>query len=143
MPSSPSSPADATGARAWTRTCPRLSCGAPTTARRTGRLRRLLGGHTHRGPFVRRRGPADTGQPDLADTFDVTFPGFGGEPVKAWLRLPGTATEPLPAVVQCVACGGGLTPVNLRPAVTAPPGLAPRRQAARKEHLLCIRTTTL
>lgn len=41
------------------------------------------------------------------DTFDVTFPGFGGEPVKAWLRLLGTATGPLPAVVQYVGYGGG------------------------------------
>ncbi|WP_333492206.1 acetylxylan esterase [Streptomyces camelliae] len=32
---------------------------------------------------------------------------FGGEPVKGWLRLPGTATEPLPAVVKYVGCGGG------------------------------------
>jgi hypothetical protein len=38
---------------------------------------------------------------------NVTFPSFGGEPVKAWLRLPGTAAGPLPAVVQYVGYGGG------------------------------------
>ncbi|WP_221305169.1 acetylxylan esterase [Streptomyces sp. Ag109_O5-1] len=50
--------------------------------------------------------PVSTGL-STVDTFDVTFPGFGGEPVKAWLRLPGTATGPLPAVVQYVRHGGG------------------------------------
>ncbi|MFF7209069.1 acetylxylan esterase [Streptomyces sp. NPDC008238] len=39
--------------------------------------------------------------------FDVTFPGFGGEPVRAWLRLPHGAEGPLPAVVQYVGYGGG------------------------------------
>lgn len=32
-------------------------------------------------------------------SFDVTFPGFGGEPVKAWLTLPAQSEGPLPAVV--------------------------------------------
>jgi cephalosporin-C deacetylase len=41
------------------------------------------------------------------DAFDVTFPGFGGEPVRAWLRLPRGASGPLPAVVQFVGYGGG------------------------------------
>ncbi|CAM5465519.1 acetylxylan esterase [Leifsonia shinshuensis] len=39
--------------------------------------------------------------------FDVTFNGFGGQPVKAWLRVPAEATAPLPAVVQYVGYGGG------------------------------------
>lgn len=39
--------------------------------------------------------------------FDVTFPGYGGEPVRAWLRLPHGAEGPLPAVVQYVGYGGG------------------------------------
>ncbi|MEY9844101.1 acetylxylan esterase [Streptacidiphilus sp. MAP5-3] len=50
--------------------------------------------------------PVSTGL-STVDTFDVTFPGFGGEPVKAWLRLPRTTTGPLPAVVQYVGYGGG------------------------------------
>lgn len=36
----------------------------------------------------------------LIDTYDVTFAGFGGSPVKAWLHVPAGATGPLPAVVQ-------------------------------------------
>lgn len=34
------------------------------------------------------------------DVFDVTFAGFGGHPIRAWLRLPRHRPEPLPAVVQ-------------------------------------------
>jgi cephalosporin-C deacetylase len=41
------------------------------------------------------------------DVFDVSFPGFGGEPIKAWLRMPHGASEPLPAVVEFVGYGGG------------------------------------
>jgi cephalosporin-C deacetylase len=43
----------------------------------------------------------------LVDVFDVTFPGFGGEPVKAWLTVPAQAVEPLPAVVEFIGYGGG------------------------------------
>lgn len=41
------------------------------------------------------------------DVFDVTFPGFAGQPVRAWLRVPRGATAPLPTVVQYVGYGGG------------------------------------
>ncbi|MEV0428740.1 acetylxylan esterase [Micromonospora sp. NPDC050495] len=41
------------------------------------------------------------------DVFDVTFPGFAGQPVRAWLRVPRGATGPLPTVVQYVGYGGG------------------------------------
>jgi cephalosporin-C deacetylase len=41
------------------------------------------------------------------DSYDVTFPGFHGQPVKAWLRVPAGATGPLPAVVQYQGYGGG------------------------------------
>ncbi len=43
------------------------------------------------------------------EVFDVTFPGWAGEPVRAWLRLPAPAlrTGPLPAVVEFVGYGGG------------------------------------
>ncbi|HEV7977959.1 acetylxylan esterase [Amycolatopsis sp.] len=34
------------------------------------------------------------------DVFDVTFSGFGGHPIRAWLKLPRHRTGPLPAVVQ-------------------------------------------
>lgn len=41
------------------------------------------------------------------DVFDLTFPGFGGEPIKAWLTLPRGAEQPLPAVVEYNGYGGG------------------------------------
>jgi cephalosporin-C deacetylase len=41
------------------------------------------------------------------DVFDVTFRGFGGQDVRAWLRLPAGSAKPLPAVVQYVGYGGG------------------------------------
>ncbi len=50
--------------------------------------------------------PADTPFTAL-EVFDVTFPGFGGDPVKGWLTLPTGAAEPLPAVVEFQGYGGG------------------------------------
>ena len=44
---------------------------------------------------------------DTIDVYDVRFPGFGGQPVAAWLRVPRGATGPLPAVVEFVGYGGG------------------------------------
>lgn len=41
------------------------------------------------------------------DVYDVTFSGFGGHPVKGWLRLPAGATEPLPVVLEFIGYGGG------------------------------------
>ncbi|MBN1261024.1 MAG: acetylxylan esterase [Anaerolineae bacterium] len=39
--------------------------------------------------------------------FDVTFAGFDGQPVKAWLILPRHGDRPRPCVVEFVAYGGG------------------------------------
>lgn len=50
--------------------------------------------------------PVDTGLATI-DTFDVTFTGYLGQPVRAWLRVPRGATGPLPTVVQYVGYGGG------------------------------------
>lgn len=50
--------------------------------------------------------PVDTSLTTL-EVFDVSFPGFGGEPVRAWYRRPVGATGPLPVVVQYVGYGGG------------------------------------
>ena len=41
------------------------------------------------------------------DVFDVTFPGFAGDPIKAWLIRPRGIEEPLPAVVEYIGYGGG------------------------------------
>ncbi|MGH6655863.1 MAG: acetylxylan esterase, partial [Actinocrinis sp.] len=38
---------------------------------------------------------------------DVTFRGFGGQPIKGWLKRPADAVGPLPAVVEYVGYGGG------------------------------------
>ncbi|WP_127476844.1 acetylxylan esterase [Microbacterium sulfonylureivorans] len=43
----------------------------------------------------------------LMDVFDVTFSGFAGDPVRAWLTLPAGANDPLPAVVEYNGYGGG------------------------------------
>lgn len=41
----------------------------------------------------------DTGLTTL-DVYDIRFPGFGGQPIAAWLRVPRSATGPLPTVVE-------------------------------------------
>lgn len=41
------------------------------------------------------------------DVFDVSFAGFGGDPISAWLLLPTGAEEPLPAIVEFIGYGGG------------------------------------
>src|SRR5690348_13101424 len=43
----------------------------------------------------------------LVDVYDVTFSGYAGEPVRAWLTVPAGADEPLPAVVEYNGYGGG------------------------------------
>lgn len=43
----------------------------------------------------------------VIDTFDVTYAGYGGQPIKAWLHVPTGANGPLPAVVEYVGYGGG------------------------------------
>ncbi len=41
------------------------------------------------------------------DIFDVTFAGYGGQPIKGWLLLPHHRTAPLPCVVEFIGYGGG------------------------------------
>lgn len=41
------------------------------------------------------------------EVHDVTFPGFDGEPIRAWYRRPAGVAGPLPVVVQYVGYGGG------------------------------------
>jgi len=38
---------------------------------------------------------------------DVTFPGFAGDPVRAWLVRPRGAVAPLPVIVEYMGYGGG------------------------------------
>jgi cephalosporin-C deacetylase len=41
------------------------------------------------------------------DTFDVTYNGFGGQPIKGWLLVPRGAANALPCVVEFIGYGGG------------------------------------
>ena len=41
------------------------------------------------------------------ETFDVTFNGYGGQPIKGWLLLPRQRSGPLPCVVEYIGYGGG------------------------------------
>lgn len=50
--------------------------------------------------------PYDSGL-GLIDSYDVRFPGFGGQQIAAWLHLPAGASEPLPCIVQYAGYGGG------------------------------------
>src|SRR4051812_25860368 len=43
----------------------------------------------------------------VLDTFDVSFAGYGGHRIHAWLHVPASATEPLPAVVEFHGYSGG------------------------------------
>jgi cephalosporin-C deacetylase len=44
---------------------------------------------------------------ETLEVFDMTFPGFGGHPVKAWYSRPAGADRALPVVVEFVGYGGG------------------------------------
>jgi cephalosporin-C deacetylase len=50
--------------------------------------------------------PVETGLATI-DLYDVTFNGFHGQPIKAWLRVPAGASGPLPTIVQYQGYGGG------------------------------------
>jgi cephalosporin-C deacetylase len=43
----------------------------------------------------------------LVDVWDVTFAGFGGDPVRAWFTRPAGVRDPLPAVVEYAGYGRG------------------------------------
>ncbi len=43
----------------------------------------------------------------LVEAFDVTYAGYGGQPIKGWLILPRQRTAPLPCVVEYIGYGGG------------------------------------
>jgi cephalosporin-C deacetylase len=50
--------------------------------------------------------PFDSGLATV-ETFDVSFPGFGGQPIRAWLQLPTQRVGRLPCVVEYLGYGGG------------------------------------
>ncbi|MBI4922892.1 MAG: alpha/beta fold hydrolase [Devosia nanyangense] len=50
--------------------------------------------------------PIDVGL-KLVEVYDVTFAGFGGHPIKAWLILPRDRPQALACVVKFIGYGGG------------------------------------
>ena len=50
--------------------------------------------------------PVDFGL-SILDTFDITYAGYGGQPIKAWFILPKTEKKSIPCVVQYIGYGGG------------------------------------
>jgi len=57
-------------------------------------------------PLDARFAPVDFGL-QTVETYDVTFAGYGGQPVKGWFLLPRQRQEPLPCVVEYIGYGGG------------------------------------
>jgi cephalosporin-C deacetylase len=57
-------------------------------------------------PLDARFEPVDFGL-RLLGTYDVTFAGYGGQPVKGWFLLPAGHKGPLPCVVEYIGYGGG------------------------------------
>ncbi len=57
-------------------------------------------------PLDARFEPVDFGL-QLVKTYDVTFAGYGGQPIKGWFILPAKETGPLPCVVEFIGYGGG------------------------------------
>lgn len=50
--------------------------------------------------------PVDFGLQTI-EVQDVTFNGFGGQPIKGWFLRPRGAREPLPCIVEFIGYGGG------------------------------------
>lgn len=44
---------------------------------------------------------------DTVEAYDVTFGGYGGQPIKGWLMLPRQRSGPRPCVVEYIGYGGG------------------------------------
>jgi len=44
---------------------------------------------------------------EAVECFDVTFSGYAGQPVKAWLIVPARRAGPLPCVIRYLGYGGG------------------------------------
>ncbi|CAG0947499.1 partial cephalosporin-C deacetylase, partial [Anaerolineae bacterium] len=61
---------------------------------------------TRAHPLDARFVPADFGLRAI-ETFDVTFNGYAGQPIKGWLLLPRERKGALPCVVEYIGYGGG------------------------------------
>jgi cephalosporin-C deacetylase len=61
---------------------------------------------TRQHPLAARFEPIDYGLA-LVESFDVTFAGYDGQPIKGWLSLPRQRKGELPCVVEYIGYGGG------------------------------------
>jgi len=61
---------------------------------------------TRQNPLDAQFKPFETGLA-LVESFDITFSGFGGQPIKGWLNLPRQRSGKLPCVVEYIGYGGG------------------------------------
>jgi cephalosporin-C deacetylase len=59
-----------------------------------------------RHPLEPRFEPADVGLRTV-ESYDVTFNGYGGQPIRGWLLLPAVREGRLPCVVEYIGYGGG------------------------------------
>ncbi|MCB9453793.1 MAG: acetylxylan esterase [Anaerolineaceae bacterium] len=67
---------------------------------------------TRQHPLIARFERVDYGL-KLVETYDVTFAGYGGQPVRGWFIVPAGAQTPLPCVVEYIGYGGGRSfPIN-------------------------------
>jgi cephalosporin-C deacetylase len=57
-------------------------------------------------PLSARFEPCDVGLTSI-ETFDVTYAGYGGQPVRGWLQLPAARPGNLPCIVEYIGYGGG------------------------------------
>jgi cephalosporin-C deacetylase len=60
----------------------------------------------HKWPLEARFEPVDYGLKTV-ETFDITFHGYGGQPVKGWFLLPYRRSGPVACVVEYIGYGGG------------------------------------
>lgn len=63
-------------------------------------------GETRQHELNARFVPVDTGL-TLVKTYDVGFAGYGGQTIRAWLRIPVGVEGPLPTIVEYQGYGGG------------------------------------
>ena len=59
-----------------------------------------------RHPLAAQFEPYDAGLATI-ESYDVTFAGYGGQPIRGWLQLPAARSGRLPCVVEYIGYGGG------------------------------------
>ncbi|MDR3202753.1 MAG: acetylxylan esterase [Bifidobacteriaceae bacterium] len=59
------------------------------------------------GPLPEPKAQAEPTALATVDVYDFAFPGYGGEPIRAWLRIPRGLRAQAPAVVEFPGYGGG------------------------------------